>query len=74
MLLLYFIHDYVFAPSLSKFVVNETSRNGCEQKEVEEDEDNKEDIIWLIILDSKNLVIRVEVISADRIYLIYHLS
>ena len=63
MLLFNLINNYVFTPSFSEFVVDETSRNGCEQEKIEENEDYKEYIIRLIILHSKELIVGIEVIG-----------
>lgn len=50
MLLLDFIDYNVLASSLSDFVVNDCSWNRGEEEHVEKNEDNVEDIVWLVIL------------------------
>lgn len=74
MLLLNLINNYVLTPSFSEFIVDKASRNGSEEEKIEENEDYKEDIIGLVILHGKYLVVRVEVVCSNSVYLVDHPS
>lgn len=73
-LLLNLINNYVLTPSFSEFIVDKASRNGSEEEKIEENEDYKEDIIGLVILHGKYLVVRVEVVCSNSVYLVDHPS
>lgn len=50
MLLFDLIYDDVLASSFSDFVIDDCAGDGGEEEHVEEDEDNIEDVVWLVIL------------------------
>ena len=51
MLLLYLIHYDILASNFSEFGVDKSSRNGNENKHIEEDEDDEKDVVGLIVLN-----------------------
>lgn len=74
-MLLFDLIDYnVLTPGFSKFIINEATRNGGEKKQVEEDKDNEKDVIGLIVLNCKDLIVRIEVVCSYCVDLIYHFS
>ena len=52
MLLFDLIKNNITTSGLPKFVINDCTRNSCEQKHIKENEHNIEDIVRLVILNS----------------------
>jgi hypothetical protein len=51
------------ASCLSKFIIDDGSRDGCEEEHVEEYKNDVKDIIGLVVLNGEDLEIGVEVPS-----------
>jgi len=74
MLLLYLIHNDILASDLSELRVDESARNSDKNEHIEKNEDDKEYIVRLVVLDCQKRIVWVVVVSSHCINLINHIA
>ena len=72
MLLLNLIDKNKFTTSLSKFVINQWTRDNGKEKIIQKDENYKEYVIWFVILNWKPFIVWKVVVRWQDVYTEYH--
>ena len=68
MLLPDLVNQDALAASVSKLDIDERPRYRGEKKHISEDEDDVVNVVWLVVLDYKDLVVGVRVVGGRHVY------